>query len=434
MDSALYLLGVNHRTADLSARECFALPDPVAEQLVVALNGGITETVCLSTCNRVEILAVGKNAGAPELILRHWAAVCGKGYEDLAPYVYVLSGRDAVTHLFSVASSLDSLVLGEPQILGQLKDAYRKALARGTAKLVLNRLLHKAFMTAKRVRAETSVASSAVSVSYAAVELAKRIFGDLAGRRVLLVGAGEMAELAAMHLANHGARVQVTNRTYERALALAERFGGEPWPFDALLEHLERADIAVSSTGAHAPVITTAAMRGVMKRRKNRPLFIIDIAVPRDVEAEVNKLDNVYVYTVDDLSEVVESNRAFRRDEAVKAGVIVEEEADRFQEWLSSLGVHSTIGAVVQRSERIARQEMAKTMRRLGKIDPELEAAVTDMLHAVMKKMNHDPIRFIKRRFSEEETEMEQLEFVRKLFNLDNGCLPASSRASRRRG
>ncbi len=434
MDRTIYLVGLNHRSADLAARECFALSEAsCTEGWTFRADGERTESLVLSTCNRVEIVLAGTGDDLPGKALALWAARCGRSVEDLAPYTYLYTGNAAVTHLFGVAAGLDSLVLGEPQILGQLKDAYRAAVKAKTAGVVLNRLLHKAFMTAKRVRSETAVASSAVSVSYAAVSLARRIFGNLNGRAVLVVGAGEMAELAATHLAEgQGARINVSNRTYERALALASRFGGLALPFEDLEKHLAEADIVITSTGAADPVISHALMRGVMKKRRNRPVFLIDIAVPRDIEAEVNTLDNVYLYNIDDLGEVVEAGRAARRDEAVKAAAVVQEEADRFCDWMRSLDLHATIADLMKRSESVAREELEKTLRRIGPVDSETEAALSQMLGAVIKKLHHDPITYLKRRV-DEEAGVRSLDLARRLFNLNGDAAPEEAHRGRRR-
>ena len=310
MKKEIHLVGLNYKTAPVEVRERFALTDPeILAKGVVPIDSVVRECLILSTCNRVEITTVARGEGAKNHLLRQWATVCGRKVEELTPYVYHYKGSEAVRHLFSVAASLDSMVLGEPQILGQLKDAYRAALEQRNARVILNRLLHKAFSTAKRVRTETAVASSAVSISYAAVELAKRIFEDFGQIKAMLIGAGEMAELAAAHLVNAGiASIRVTNRTYERAVQLASRFNGEAAPFDLLLEHLAEVDIVISSTGAHEPIIRAADMKKVLKERKHRPMFFIDIAVPRDIDPDVNSLDNIYLYDIDDLKEVVEEN------------------------------------------------------------------------------------------------------------------------------
>ena len=400
----------------------------------------LREAMVLSTCNRVEILAVGAR-GADETIIRHWAEACGKKPEELRPYVYRYSGAEAVRHLFTVASSLDSMVLGEPQILGQLKSAYKSALGLGTTKIILNRLLHRAFSVAKRVRSETGVASSAVSISYAAVELAKRIFGDMSAYRAMLIGAGEMAELAATHLINAGIKsVWVANRTHERAAELAARWDSESGgrcegravPFSELFEQLHEVDIVISSTGAPEAIISARDMGAVMRKRRNRPMFFIDIAVPRDIDPDVNGLDNIYLYDIDDLKEVVEENLAQRQEEAVKARAIVEEEAEAFLRWQGSLGLQPTIIELIRRTEQIAGEELNRTLRKLD-VDEETEQALRAMLRSIAKKLNHKPITFLKRRHEEEEAGMEYLGIVRRIFDLDGDKIPPDAHADRKR-
>ncbi len=423
MKKELYLVGLNYKTAPVAVRERFALTDPaVLEKGVVPLDGDIRECVILSTCNRVELLAVARTNDADQALLRHWSRSVGEEVDALLPHIYVHKGPHAVRHLFSVASSLDSMVVGEPQILGQLKNAYRCALEKRSAKVILNRLLHKSFSVAKRVRTETNIASSAVSISYAAVELAKRIFDNLQEVHAMLIGAGEMAELAATHLINAGiASVRVANRTYERAVELARQYNGEAVSFEDLPTHLAKVDIVISSTGAHEPIVRAKEMREVLRKRKNKPMFFIDIAVPRDIDPEINNLDNVYLYDIDDLKEIVEENLAGRREEAQRARLIVDEEAESFCAWLKSLELQPTIVDLIRRGENIAQVELERGLKRLGPLPEGLEDKLAAMLSSVVKKLNHEPIMFLKRRFAEEE-EVGALHIsnVRRMFNLDN--------------
>ncbi|MDL2285553.1 glutamyl-tRNA reductase [Desulfovibrio sp. OttesenSCG-928-F07] len=438
MNKDIYLIGLNHRTAGVEVRESFALTGvgllengllPVAT--ATEPDAPIKEAMVLSTCNRVEILAVGNGDDLKEQVIRHWAEAKGKNAEDLTPFVYAHKGEDAIKHLFTVASSLDSMVLGEPQILGQLKDAYKKALDLGATKTILNRLLHRAFYVAKRVRNETGVASSAVSISYAAVELAKRIFGDMSQYRAMLIGAGEMAELAATHLMNAGIKsVWVANRTHERAIELAAQYNGLAVPFENLFEQLHEVDIVISSTGAPDAVIRARDMAGVMKKRKNRPMFFIDIAVPRDIDPDVNGLDNIYLYDIDDLKEVVEENLAQRRDEAVKAHGIVAEETVEFLRWIDSLSLQPTIVDLIRRSETIVQEEWQRTIKRLD-LNEETEAALQVMFTSMVKKLNHEPISFLKRRFYEE-AGTKYISIVRRMFNLDNEDVSPDAHADRK--
>lgn len=418
MDYEIVLVGLNHRTAQVNVRERFALvhhTDP--ENWALTLGGPIQEALILSTCNRVELLAMG-TGDVRSRMLELWAKARDASVADLEPYVYTYHNDDAVRHLFSVASSLDSMVLGEPQILGQLKDAYRKASASHATGVILNHLLHKAFSVAKRVRTETAVASSAVSISYAAVELAKRIFGTMDGHKAMLVGAGEMAELAATHLVQNGiSEILVSNRTFSRAEDLARFYKGTAVPFDQLFRALEKVDIVITSTGAPEAIIHAKDIRSVLKARRNRPMFFIDIAVPRDVDPDVNSLDNVYLYDIDDLREVVEENLAARRSEAVKAQGIVEEEMHTFHEWVERLNVQPIIKQLVHLGQETIESEVARTMRRLGSDDEAVREALVSMGQALIKKFLHAPISYLKE--GDASTSSRNILTIQQVFNLD---------------
>lgn len=420
MDCEIYLVGLNHRTAGVDVRERFALTNYCdREHWALPCQGAVNESLILSTCNRVELLAAGCGDVAGQM-LQCWANARNASSDDLRPYVYIHKNLEAVRHLFSVASSLDSMVLGEPQILGQLKTAYRKASENHSTGVILNRLLHKAFSVAKRVRTETAVASSAVSISYAAVELAKRIFGEMHSQSAMLVGAGEMAELAATHLLQAGIReILVANRTLERGQQLAAQFRGQAIPFERLVEHLARVDIIITSTGSVEPVIRARDIRAVLKARKNRPMFFIDIAVPRDIDPDVNGLDNVYLYDIDDLKEVVEENLATRRDEAAKAAAIVDEEVDAFAQWLDSLSIQPTIVDLINRAESLAQAELARTLKRLGPLDESARQALEAMLHSLIRKFNHAPIMFLKGDESGHEQGPARISLIRRIFDLE---------------
>ena len=425
MDCDIFLVGLNHRTAGVDVRERFALANHCDEEhWALPCTGAVSESIILSTCNRVEILAAGTGEVA-EQVLRNWAGARKSDVEELRPYVYVHKNLEAVRHLFSVASSLDSMVLGEPQILGQLKTAYRKAVKSRATGVILNRLLHKAFSVAKRVRTETAVASSAVSISYAAVELAKRIFGDMREHKAMLVGAGEMAELAAMHLLQAGiADILVANRTLVRGQELAKQFNGHAIPFEDMPRHLLDVDIIITSTGSQEPIIRARDIRAALKVRKNRPMFFIDIAVPRDIDPDVNGLDNVYLYDIDVLKEVVEENLATRRDEAAKAAEIVNEEVVQFSRWLASLDMQPTIVDLIKKGQRAAEEELAKTLKRLGPVDDNTREALEAMAGALVRKLNHDPIMFLKHGGMSQEGNGPRISIMRRIFNLDKtGCI-----------
>ncbi|MDO5483355.1 MAG: glutamyl-tRNA reductase [Desulfovibrionaceae bacterium] len=424
----IYLVGLNHRTAGVDVRERFALTNHCdQEHWALPCQGAVNEAFILSTCNRVELLATGCGDVAGQM-LDCWARTRGACSDDLRPYVYIHKNLEAVRHLFSVASSLDSMVLGEPQILGQIKSAYRKAAANHATGIILNRLLHKAFSVAKRVRTETAVASSAVSISYAAVELAKRIFGEMSSHKAMLIGAGEMAELAATHLLQAGIReILVANRTFKRGQELANQFNGQAIPFEQLVDYLAQVDIIITSTGSIEPVIRARDIRTVLKARKNRPMFFIDIAVPRDIDPDVNSLDNVYLYDIDDLKEVVEENLASRRDEATKAADIVNEEVESFSLWLDSLSVQPTIVELIQRGETLAKNELARTLKRLGPLDEGSREALEAMVLALVRKLNHAPIMFLKGDELSHDQGPMRISLIRRIFDLENNVCNRSN-------
>ncbi len=424
-------MGLNHKSAAVEIRERFALSGHCSpESWAIPKGQNIGESLILSTCNRVEILACAKNhiykathAEAPIIsdLLELWANSCGFSGEELRPYVYVHKNKSAVRHLFTVASSLDSMVVGEPQILGQLKDAYRDAVKSKSTGTIVNRLLHKAFSVAKRVRTETGVSSSAVSISYAAVELAKRIFGNMQENKAMLIGAGEMAELAAAHLLQAGIQhIYVANRTLERGQELAKQFNGTAIAFDDLVNHLTDVDIIITSTGSPDPIMKAKDLEPILQKRKYKPMFFIDIAVPRDIDPDVNGLDNVYLYDIDDLKEVVEENLASRRGEAVKAAQIVDEEVDLFCYWLRHLDVQPTIVDIIQRADTLAAEELQRTLKKLGPIDENTRQAIEAMTMALTKKLNHAPIAFLKRGTMSEDGTAPRINIVRRIFDLDN--------------
>ena len=414
----LQLLGVNHRTAPVEVRERLAIPEsklPQALQQLMAVPG-VNEALILSTCNRVEIVAHTAN-GSTELrdFLKQYFNVDPAPYES---HLYEFRQDDAVRHLFRVASSLDSMVVGEPQILGQVKEAYATARAAGTVQSYLDLLLTRAFAVAKRVRTETAVGSSSVSVASVAVELAGKIFGSLEGKHVCIVGAGKMSELAARHLVAQGAGpVFVANRTYERACALAERFGGQAIKFDSLYDHCERADVVITSTGA--PVAIFRREHGVkfLAKRRNRPMFFIDLAVPRDVDAGMGKLDGIFVYDIDDLQESVSSHVESRKKEAEHAESIIQTEVERFHARLQTLHVVPTIVSLQDQFETIRQAELDRVRGRLGKLTPEQEMAVDALTHGIINKIMHTPIRSLKSAAAGPEMTT-LVETFRKIFDL----------------
>ncbi|MEW6219944.1 MAG: glutamyl-tRNA reductase [Thermodesulfobacteriota bacterium] len=428
MADTILVLGVNHKTTPVEVREKLAFSgDCSTPLLAIHALPGCQECCLLSTCNRVEVYFVARNREETERQLRAFLfAQAGLPESETHRYVYVHQGADAVHHIFRVAGSLDSMIVGEPQILGQLKDAYQKACDQATCGVIMNKLLTKAFSVAKRIRTETNIGSSAVSISYAAVELAKKIFGDLRGKRVMLVGAGEMAELAAEHLVNQGiAKVVVANRTLERAMNLARRFNGSAVTLDELVGELVGVDILISSTGAPGLVLLKDQVKPVMRQRRHSPLFLIDIAVPRDLDPRLNDIDNVYLYDIDDLNQVVETNKAERDKEAVRAERIASEETMKFLQWLETMEITPTIIAIREKAEAIRSAELARTMSQLGDIPPKQKKAIEVLTSSIINKILHDPILFLKNGQASQDDKAQRLDLTRRLFGLDREQPPA---------
>jgi len=420
----IVVVGLSHKTATVEIREKLAFsPTQMGKPLgaLLALDG-ITEGVIVSTCNRVEIYVTTRDiAGGIARVKRFLADYHNFPLETLEQHIYSLHGEDAIRHVFRVASSLDSMVVGEPQILGQIKTSYGYAAEYRSSGIILNRFLHKAFSVAKRVRTETKIASSAVSVAFAAVELAKKIFNDLSDKTVMLIGAGEMCELAAKHFLNSGVRgLMVTNRTFERAEKLAEEFDGKAVRFDDLFDQLHKADIVLSSTGAPHTIIGAGDLDGVMRRRRQKPMFFIDIAIPRDIDPAVNDVENVYLFTVDDLQEVVASNLQQRKEEANKAEDIVSEEIGQFFKWLSSLEVTPTIVALRNKFDEIRRAELEKTLAGWKDIPPDGQKRLEALTNAMMNKLLHPPTTLIKQAGQGGRTDL-YVDAVRALYGLEIG-------------
>jgi glutamyl-tRNA reductase len=412
------LIGVNHHSAPVEVRERLAIPESrLAEALRhLVQHPGVDEGLILSTCNRVELLARTHN-GTADLrgFLRDYFRLEPAQFE---PHLYDYSEADAIRHFFRVTSSLDSMVVGEAQILGQVKEAYATARAVGAVHSQLDLLLTRAFAVAKRVRTETAVGSSAVSVASVAVELAKKIFGSLQGKHVYLVGAGKMSELAARHLQAHGAAsIFVANRTYERAEQLAAKFNGEAIHFSELYNTCDRADIVITSTGAPVAIFRREHGELFLSRRKNRPMFFIDIAVPRDVDPEMNKLDGIFVYDIDDLQQAVTVHATDRKKEAERAEEIITSEVERFRARLLTLEVVPTIVSLQDHIETIRQAEIDRVRGRLGPLSPDQELAIEALTRGIVNKIMHTPISTLKTaaRASEATT---VIDVVRRLFNL----------------
>jgi glutamyl-tRNA reductase len=415
-----HLIGVNHKSAPVEVRERLAIADSRLPDALKRFthHPGVDEGLILSTCNRVELLAQTRNGGADlRAFLREYFKLDDSA---LDPHLYEYREQDAVRHLFRVASSLDSMVLGEAQILGQVKEAYATARAVGAVQSQLDRLLTRAFAVAKRVRSETAVGSSAVSVASVAVELAKKIFGSLNGKHVYLVGAGKMSELAARHLLAHGAEsIFVSNRTYDRAIRLAHQFNGQAIEFSRLHDTCDRGDIVITSTGSPHAIFRREHGEMFLSRRKNRPMFFIDIAVPRDVDPEMNKLDGIFVYDIDDLQQAVASHVADRQKEAELADNIIDVEVERFHARLQALEVVPTIVSLQDHLETIRQAEIDRVRGRLGPLSPDQELAVDALTRGIVNKIMHTPISTLKTAARESEATT-IIEVVRRLFNLES--------------
>jgi glutamyl-tRNA reductase len=419
----LRLIGVNHKTAPVEVRERLAIPESRLGEAMARLarHPGVEEAVILSTCNRVELIACSRN-GSCELrdFLRQYFQA---DPAPLEPYLYEYRGRDALRHLFRVASSLESMVVGEPQILGQVKEAYAIARSVGAVHTELEAVLARSLAVAKRVRSETAIGSSAASVASVAVELAKKIFGSLEGKQVYLVGAGKMSELAARHLIAHGAgTIFVANRSYDHARLLAQKFNGQAMRFEELYQTADRADIVITSTGAPHAVFRREHGEQFLHRRKNRPMFFIDIAVPRDVDPEMSTLDGIFVYDIDDLQSVVNCNVGSRAAEAERAETIIESELDRFTASRETAEVTPTIISLQEQLESIRRGELERARRKLGELSPEQEAAVEAVTRGIINKVMHLPIRALKSAARERQA-ASLVELVQRLFNLEPGAL-----------
>jgi glutamyl-tRNA reductase len=413
------LTGVNHKSAPVDVRERFAVSEAALPGAVqrLAQVPGIEEALIVSTCNRVELVVRASNGKAD--LTGFIAQQFDLRPEDFRQHLYEYRERDVVRHVFRVASSLDSMVVGEPQILGQVKEAYAVARAVGAVNSGLDALFTRAFAVAKRVRNETAVGSSAVSVASVAVDLAKKIFGSLAGRTVYLVGAGKMCELAARHLLAHGAgKILVANRTHERAVSLAERFNGLALPFDRLYDTVDEADIVISSTGAPQAIFRKEHGEKFLHRRRNRPMFFIDIAVPRDVDPGMNKVDGIFVYDIDDLQSVVSSNLADRGEEARRAESLIEEEVERFLGRMQAAEVVPTIVSLQEHLETIRQAEIDRVRGRLGELSPEQEMAVEALSRGIINKIMHTPIVTLKSAAREGQAGTTLVDVVRRLFNL----------------
>jgi glutamyl-tRNA reductase len=395
--SQIVLIGINHKTAPIELRERIAIShDDLPEATrALAAQPGVSECMIVSTCNRVEMLAAVESPETDLTTFLH--NHFGLDQALLAPHIYEHRDQQAVRHLFRVSASLDSMVVGEPQILGQVKEAFAAARAAGTVSGQLEHLLQSAFAAAKRVRTETAIGSNSVSIASVAVELARKIFGSLQGRTVFLVGAGKMSELAARHLVQQGAgAILVTNRTLERARQLAEPFSGRVIPFEKLYETATEADIVISSTGAPHPIFRREHGQQFMHRRRNRPMFFIDIAVPRDVDPTMNKVEGIFVYDIDDLQAVAASHIAERQTQAGDAEALINAEVERFHQRRRAVNVASAIVSLQHQAEEIRQNELKRMHAKLGILSEEQLAAVEALTRGLVNKFLHPPMQALK--------------------------------------
>jgi glutamyl-tRNA reductase len=419
----LLLTGVSHKTAPVEIRECLAFAEGTLPAALADLKSrpGVSEAIILSTCNRVEITLTTDDRTDPRATVERFLTD-HKSIDtaSIGPHIYRHEGREAIHHLFRVASSLDSMVVGEPQILGQLKAAYATAKDNGAVCGWLDGLLSRSFSVAKRVRSETGIGQMAVSVSYAAVELARKIFGSLNNRTVMLVGAGKMSELAARHLRRSGAsHVFVTNRTHERAVEMAKLFQGTPVEYSRFTAMLPEVDILIASSGAPQYVLHKDEMQRVISARRNKPMFLIDIAVPRNIEPTVNELDNVFLYDIDDLQEVVNSNLRERMKEADHAEALVSDEVERMMARLQIAEVTPIIVGLQEQLEHIRVAELEKARRHLGSLTPQQEAALEALTRGIINKIAHGPISELRSQAGKPEG-VQVIATIRKAFHIQD--------------
>ncbi len=415
------ITGVNHKSAPVEVRERLAFDENSLAEALLELKRrpGFCEGMILSTCNRVEIALTCEDNSANGVAVDEFLADTRHVARDwVTPYLYRYEDSEAILHLFRVAASLDSMVVGEPQILGQLKTAYALAKQHGAVSGFLDTLLTRAFSVAKRVRSETDIGANAVSVSYAAVELAREIFATLNDKKVMIVGAGKMSELAARHLRRSGAtQIFVTNRTHERAVEMAQIFDGKIVEYTKFLAFLPEVDIVIASSGAPHYIIVRDDMKKVIEARRNRPMFLIDIAVPRNIEPSVNELDNVFLYDIDDLQKVVETNLEGRMQSAEEAEAIIREEVEKMMARLKAREVVPTIVSLQEQLEHVRAAELARMRGKFGTLTPEQEQALDALTKSIINKVAHGPISELRRQASQPDGHF-FIATIRKVFHL----------------
>lgn len=419
--SNIILIGANHKTAPVELREklSFSTEETLSALEHLKQDPLIREGLVFSTCNRLEILYIPETGDQIDAVIQFIADHKKISVSEFRSALYIHEGDEAIRHMFCVAASLDSMMVGEAQILGQIKQAYKTAVKTGASGVLLNRMMHKSFSVAKRVRKETGIGDNAVSISYAAIELANKIFSDLSSKSVMLLGAGEMAELAVEHLITRNVEnIVVANRTFKNALTLAQKFKGKAVQFDEREDALAEVDIIISSTGATEYVLTRDQVKRAMKKRHHNTIFFIDIAVPRDIDPGINKISNAYVYDIDDLKNIVETNIQQREQETVKASRFVEEALITFRKWIDSLAVVPTIKAINDKMTAIVDMEFEKTRSSLTHLSDQDIEAVKRMTRAIATRTIHDPILFL-RNTGDHRDDSLYLNVTRQLFNLD---------------
>ena len=413
----LALVGLSHKTAPVEIRERLAFSNDALRSALTSLvdRRRVNEAMILSTCNRVEVVAESPD----DRLIRDFICEFHQiSHDSVSTHLYSYRNVEAIRHVFRVTASLDSMVIGEPQILGQVKEAFRIAMDAGTVGMHLSALMNRAFAVAKKVRSETGISQSAVSVSYAAVELARKIFGDLSGKTVMIIGASKMGELAAKHLRRAGASsVLVTNRTFERPVELAKVFEGAAVPFEHFTDHMTGADIVITSTGAPHFIIGRNLAEQVIHRRKNKPIFFIDIAVPRDIDPAVNQIDNAFLYDIDDLQQVIDANLKERFKEAMRAEQIVDDEVEAFCLKMQTRDVVPTIVQLRDSLEKVRRDEIERNRRHLKDLSPEQQAAVDQITKSIVNKILHPPIEQLKQ-MAHDPQGADLADLIRKIFNV----------------
>jgi len=428
----IVVVGLNYRTAPVEVRERFAIAPERLSEAVRELKRwkSVLEGVIVATCNRTELYAVvDRDHFCPQHVRNFMAAWFGMSKDEFAPYLYTHEDEAAKRHLFRVACGLDSMVIGETQILGQVRDAFLLAQREGTTGTIFNALFKAAVTTAKKAHAETGIGENAVSVSYAAIELGKRIFGSYRGKRVLIVGAGKMSELTVKHLFASGAeRIDVTNRTLARAEELAARFGGQAHPFDALPALLAEADVVISSTGSRETILSKADVEAAMRARPSRPMFMIDIAVPRDLAPDIHDVGNVYLYDIDDLEGIVETNLELRRRESEKIEAMIADELAAFDQWYRSLGVGPVIRALQEKAKDIHQETMESMRNKLPDLTEHELKIIHKLTKSMLNQMMHEPIQRVKEMAPERHGD-EALEYFTKLFALEAALGAPSEKA-----